>query len=114
MAICLRDYLRLQSCNFGVGEPPNDSHPLARCTEQRCFITLFCKLRLSHVNGHFDPLRCDVYQLCARGQYFPTFYSRPKLESVFEEVSQLEPVAGSRAATAKAGTVACWNSGWLN
>jgi len=53
----------LKAANFGVGEPPDDSHPLARCTEQLCFITLFCKLRLSHDNGHFARLSYSEGQL---------------------------------------------------
>jgi hypothetical protein len=55
----------VKAANFGVGEPPDDSHPLARCTEQLCVITLFCKLRLSHDKGHLSarlPLIIDDVQ----------------------------------------------------
>jgi penicillin amidase len=33
----------------------------------------------------------DLYELWARGKYFPIFYSRPKVESVAEKVFELEP-----------------------
>lgn len=35
----------------------------------------------------------DLYQLWARGKYFPIFYSRPKVESVTEKVLQLNPAS---------------------
>jgi penicillin amidase len=43
-----------------------------------------------------DPHYRDLYQLWARGKYFPIFYSRDKVESVAEKTFQLEP-AGSPA-----------------
>jgi penicillin amidase len=38
----------------------------------------------------------DLYQLWARGKYFPIFYSRPKVESVTEKTIDLSPVAAGR------------------
>ncbi|HEY6850592.1 MAG TPA: penicillin acylase family protein [Terracidiphilus sp.] len=38
----------------------------------------------------------DLYQLWARGKYFPIFYSRPKVESVTEKAIDLSPVAAGR------------------
>jgi penicillin amidase len=40
----------------------------------------------------------DLYQLWARGKYFPIFYSRAKIESVAEQVLELKPgsVSGTR------------------
>jgi len=37
----------------------------------------------------------DLYQLWARGRYFPIFYSRTKVESVVEKTYHLEPSGGS-------------------
>jgi len=45
----------------------------------------------------------DLYQLWARGKYFPVFYSRPKVESVTEETFVLEPASGSANLGARAG-----------
>jgi penicillin G amidase len=45
-----------------------------------------------------DPHYRDLYQLWARGKYFPIFYSRPKVESVTEKSWQMEP-AGSAVTT---------------
>ena len=36
----------------------------------------------------------DLYQLWARGKYFPIFYARSKVESVTEKVLNLSPAAG--------------------
>jgi len=41
-----------------------------------------------------DPHYRDLYQLWARGRYFPIFYSRPKVGSVTEKIWQLEPMPG--------------------
>jgi penicillin amidase len=41
-----------------------------------------------------DPHYRDLYQLWARGRYFPIFYSRPRVESVTEKIWQLEPTPG--------------------
>ncbi|HXM40866.1 MAG TPA: penicillin acylase family protein [Bryobacteraceae bacterium] len=38
-----------------------------------------------------DPHYRDLYELWARGKYFPIFYSRPKVESVAERVLVLTP-----------------------
>ncbi len=38
-----------------------------------------------------DPHYRDLYELWARGKYFPVFYSRKKVESVTEKVIQLVP-----------------------
>ncbi len=38
-----------------------------------------------------DPHYRDLYELWARGKYFPIFYSRSKVESVAEKTFQLEP-----------------------
>ena len=38
-----------------------------------------------------DPHYRDLYELWARGKYFPIFFSRPKVESVAEKVIQLNP-----------------------
>ncbi len=38
-----------------------------------------------------DPHYRDLYQLWARGRYFPIFYSRPKIESVTEKSLILQP-----------------------
>jgi penicillin amidase len=35
----------------------------------------------------------DLYQLWARGRYFPVFYSRPKIESVTEKTFELTPAS---------------------
>lgn len=37
----------------------------------------------------------DLFDLWARGQYFPIFYSREKVESVVEQTTNLEPAAAS-------------------
>ena len=37
----------------------------------------------------------DLFDLWARGQYFPIFYSREKVESVVEQTTKLEPAATS-------------------
>ncbi len=37
----------------------------------------------------------DLFDLWARGQYFPIFYSREKVESVVEQTTNLEPAATS-------------------
>jgi len=38
-----------------------------------------------------DPHYRDLYELWARGKYFPVFFSRPKVESVAEKVINLTP-----------------------
>ena len=38
-----------------------------------------------------DPHYRDLYELWARGKYFPIFFSRPKVESVAEKTIQLTP-----------------------
>jgi len=40
-----------------------------------------------------DPHYRDLYELWARGKYFPILYSRPKVESVVERVLSLKPAA---------------------
>jgi penicillin amidase len=40
-----------------------------------------------------DPHYRDLYELWARGKYFPIFYSRPKIESVTERVLSLKPAS---------------------
>ena len=42
-----------------------------------------------------DPHYRDLYQLWARGQYFPIFYSRRKIESVIERKFDLQPASAS-------------------
>jgi len=37
----------------------------------------------------------DVYDLWARGKYFPIFYTRPKVESVAEQMLELKPASPS-------------------
>jgi penicillin amidase len=49
-----------------------------------------------------DPHYRDLYQLWARGRYFPIFYSRRKIESVVEKTFELQPGAGSAPATSGA------------
>ncbi|HUJ51572.1 MAG TPA: penicillin acylase family protein [Bryobacteraceae bacterium] len=49
-----------------------------------------------------NPHYRDLYQLWARGKYFPIFYSRPKVESVTEKTMELEPAARGVSATARA------------
>jgi len=44
-----------------------------------------------------NPHYRDLYELWARGKYFPIFYSRPKVESVAEKVSMLAPSGGATA-----------------
>jgi penicillin amidase len=44
----------------------------------------------------------DLYELWARGKYFPIFYSRDKVESVTEKTTQLEPSGHAVATTARA------------
>ena len=48
-----------------------------------------------------DPHYRDLYQLWARGKYFPIFYSRAKVESVTEKNTQLEPAARGVSSTAR-------------
>ncbi len=43
----------------------------------------------------------DLYQLWARGRYFPIFYSRKKVESVTEKMYDLEPGSGARAGSGR-------------
>jgi penicillin amidase len=38
-----------------------------------------------------DPHYRDLYELWARGKYFPVLYSRSKVESVSEKIFRLEP-----------------------
>ncbi len=45
----------------------------------------------------------DLYELWARGKYFPVFYSRSKVESVTEETFVLEPASGPANLGARAG-----------
>jgi len=42
-----------------------------------------------------DPHYRDLYQLWARGRYFPIFYSRRRIESVVEKSFDLQPATGS-------------------
>ena len=42
-----------------------------------------------------DPHYRDLYQLWARGQYFPIFYSRRKIESVIERKFDLQPASAN-------------------
>ena len=43
-------------------------------------------------SGHADdPHYRDLFELWARGRYFPMFYSRPRVESVAEKVIKLAP-----------------------
>jgi penicillin amidase len=42
-----------------------------------------------------DPHYRDLYQLWARGRYFPIFYSRKKIESVVEKTFDLQPASSS-------------------
>ena len=42
-----------------------------------------------------DPHYRDLYQLWARGRYFPIFYSREKVESVVEKMFDLQPASSS-------------------
>ena len=48
-----------------------------------------------------DPHYRDLYQLWARGKYFPIFYARPKIESVTEKTFVLEPAGGAVPSTAR-------------
>jgi len=48
-------------------------------------------------NAHYR----DLYDLWARGKYFPVFYSRRKIESVTEKVFQLAPPSTSMSRTAR-------------
>jgi penicillin amidase len=41
----------------------------------------------------------DLYELWARGKYFPIFYSRTKVESVAEKTFELKPPAGATSAS---------------
>ena len=43
-----------------------------------------------------DPHYRDLYELWARGKYFPVFYSRSKVESVTEKTFELQPSPHSR------------------
>lgn len=45
-----------------------------------------------------DPHYRDLFQLWARGKYFPIFYSREKVESVTEKKLELEPASAAPAA----------------
>jgi penicillin amidase len=45
----------------------------------------------------------DLYELWARGKYFPIFYSRSKVESVTEETFVLEPASGPANLGARRG-----------
>ena len=49
-----------------------------------------------------DPHYRDLYQLWARGRYFPIFYSRSKIESVVEKTFELQPVSGGASAPSAA------------
>ena len=40
----------------------------------------------------------DLFELWARGKYFPIFYSRTKIDSVTEKVTMLHPAAASTEA----------------
>jgi penicillin amidase len=40
----------------------------------------------------------DLFELWARGKYFPIFYSRSKIESVTEKTSALLPAAAQSSA----------------
>ena len=50
-----------------------------------------------------DPHYRDLYELWARGQYFPILYSRPHIESVTEKRYDLNPASAraSEAATVR-------------
>jgi penicillin amidase len=47
-----------------------------------------------------DPHYRDLYQLWARGKYFPIFYSRAKVESVTEKSWRMEPARTTATTTA--------------
>jgi penicillin amidase len=47
-----------------------------------------------------DPHYRDLYELWARGKYFPLFYSRPRIESVTETRVELIPEGGAKASAA--------------
>ena len=40
-----------------------------------------------------DPHYRDLYELWARGNYFPIMFSRPRVESVTEEKEELNPIS---------------------
>jgi penicillin amidase len=42
-----------------------------------------------------NPHYRDLYELWARGKYFPIFYSRTKVESVAEKTFELKPPSGA-------------------
>jgi penicillin amidase len=42
-----------------------------------------------------NPHYRDLYELWARGKYFPIFYSRTKIESVTEKTFELKPSTGA-------------------
>jgi penicillin amidase len=46
-----------------------------------------------------DPHYRDLYELWARGKYFPIFYSRAKIESVAEKKLELKPASGAASNT---------------
>jgi penicillin amidase len=46
-----------------------------------------------------DPHYRDLYELWARGEYFPIFYSRSKVESVAERTFVLTPASGAATAS---------------
>jgi penicillin amidase len=48
-----------------------------------------------------DPHYRDLYQLWARGKYFPIFYSRPKVESVTEKSWHMEPARSASITAAR-------------
>jgi len=48
-----------------------------------------------------NPHYRDLFELWARGKYFPVFYSRSKVESVAESRMVLEPAAGTASADAR-------------
>jgi penicillin amidase len=50
-----------------------------------------------------NPHYRDLYELWARGKYFPVFYSRSKVESVTEETLVLEPASGPASLGPRAG-----------
>jgi penicillin G amidase len=47
-----------------------------------------------------NPHYRDLYELWARGKYFPIFYSRTKVESVTEQRFELKPASGAGASSA--------------
>jgi penicillin G amidase len=52
----------------------------------------------------------DLYELWARGKYFPIFYSRAKVESVTEQIFELRPQSGAATTQPKMGSASTLKS----